>query len=111
WLFWESSAWQPACVSVLAPRVAQLLFPESAPREPIPTNWEDERLRGLLQFLDAHLRARSFLAGDALTLADFSVGAMMMYVRPAGFPFGAFPALTSWYGRLEATEAWKATAE
>ncbi len=31
WLFWESSAWQPACSAVLAPRVAQLLFPESAP--------------------------------------------------------------------------------
>jgi glutathione S-transferase len=110
WLFWESSTWQPACVSVLAPRVGQLLSPESAPREPVATDWGDERLGSLLQFLDAHLRGRTFLAGDWITLADFSVGAMMMYARPAGFPFETFPDLSSWYRRIEDTEAWQATA-
>jgi glutathione S-transferase len=109
WLFFESSEWQPACVPVLAPRVGQLLFPESAPREPLPADWSDARLARLLRFLDAHLAERAFLAGE-LSLADFSVGAMMMYARRAGFPAQTFPQLAAWYGRLEATEAWRATA-
>lgn len=110
WLFWESAEWQPACAAVLAPRVGQLLFPERAPREPLPTDWSDARLARLLRFLDARLGEHAFLAGGELTLADFSVGAMMMYARPAGFPSDAFPRLAAWYGRLDATDAWRATA-
>jgi glutathione S-transferase len=110
WLFWEAAEWQPACVAVLAARVGQLLFPERAPREALPADWGDARLSALLGFLDGELRGRPFLAGAELTLADFAVGAMLMYARPAGFPFEAFPHLSAWYGRIEATEAWRATA-
>ncbi len=35
---------------------------------------------------------------------------MMMYVRPAGFPFEAFTHLHAWYERMEGLEAWRATA-
>jgi hypothetical protein len=35
---------------------------------------------------------------------------MMTYVRPARFPFEAFPHLGAWYERIEDLDAWKATA-
>jgi glutathione S-transferase len=111
WLFWESSHWQPAFIAVLAPFVAQrLLSPQNAPSASADVSWDDEKLQPLLRFLDQHLCGRSFICGDELTLADFSVGAMMMYVRPAAFPFSLYASIGGWYARIESTEAWKETA-
>jgi glutathione S-transferase len=53
--------------------------------------------------------ARTFLAGEQLTIADLSVAGMMTYARVARFPFAALPAIARWYGRIEALDAWRAT--
>jgi glutathione S-transferase len=110
WLFWESSHWQPAFIPALAAFVGQLLLPQTAPAAPVDVDWSNEPLQAQLTFLDAHLRGRQFIVGNELTLADFCVGAMMMYVRPAKFPFAAFQNIGAWYGRIESAEAWRATA-
>lgn len=113
WMFWEASEWQPALVPVLAAFVGQLVLPRAAvapEAAPVKVRWEDERFQRQARFLDGHLRGRAFITGDELTLADFSVAGMMMYVRPAGFPFEAFPGIAAWYARIEALEAWRATA-
>ena len=110
WLFFESSAWQPAFVPVLAEFVGSRLLAGRAPSDPARVDWHDARLRETLAGVDTHLADRAFLAGEALTLADFSLAGMMMYVRPAAFPFEAYPHLAAWLGRVERTEAWRATA-
>jgi glutathione S-transferase len=109
WLYWETSEWQPALMQVLTGFVARELglLDESAP---VTLNWVDPRFRAQAEFLEAHLRGREYLALDELTIADFSVAAMMMYVRRAFFPFSEFPAIAAWYERIEALEAWRATA-
>jgi glutathione S-transferase len=109
WLYWETSEWQPALVQVLTGFVARELgvLPEDTP---VTLNWIDPRFRVQAEFLEAHLRGREFLALDELTLADFSVAAMMMYVRRAFFPFSEFPAIAAWYERIESLDAWRATA-
>jgi hypothetical protein len=35
---------------------------------------------------------------------------MMTYARATGFPFDVYPGIAAWYGRIEALDAWKATA-
>jgi glutathione S-transferase len=110
WLFWEASHWQPALSQVLAGFVGPLVVPALAGTQPLPADWSDAALGGQLDLLEAHLSSRALLAGGELTLADFSVAAMLMYARPAGFPFERYPEIAAWYGRIEATEAWRATA-
>ena len=110
WLFWESSEWQPALIPVLSAFVGRLVVPALASSPAVEVDWENARARELARDLDDHLRARRFLAGDEITLADFSVAGMMTYARPAGFPFEAFPRLDEWYARIEELEAWRATA-
>jgi len=110
WLFWESSHWQPTLIPFFAAAVGRALFPERALPQAAAVHWEDPALQTLLQFLERHLSERRFLVGDQLTLADFCVGAMLMYGRVAGFPFERFTALAAWYARIEALAAWKATA-
>jgi glutathione S-transferase len=111
WLFWESSQWQPALIPVLERSVRQQLQSESTRSEPIDVNWNNDRFQSVAKVLDAHLSGRAFLVGDEITLADFSVGAMMMYVRSAHFPFAVFANVDAWYSRIESLPAWRATAE
>lgn len=110
WLFWESSHWQPAFVPVLSSFVGPLLLSQTAVPAPSRVHWSSEGFQTVVKFLDAHLKGREFIASDGLSLADFSIAGMMMYVRPARFPFEDFPHLGAWYGRIEGLEAWKATA-
>jgi glutathione S-transferase len=110
WLFWESSHWQPTLIPVLSAFVGQKVLPQTATPAPIQVDWGEERFQALVRFLDAHLKGRKFICGDELSLADFSVAGMMMYVRPAGFPFDVYAHIGAWYERVERLEAWKATA-
>jgi glutathione S-transferase len=109
WLFWEASQWQPALVPLLASFVARELgLPGS--RADVSVDWGEPAFVRQAAFLDAHLAGRAFLVGDALTLADFSVAAMLMYVRHAELPVDAYPHAIAWYERIAALDAWKATA-
>ena len=109
WLFWESSHWQPAFVPVLGETVAALLRPEDGLRPEAP-DWSEPVLARQLRFLEDHLEGCDFLAHDRLTLADFSVAAMMMYARAAAFPFGDYPRIGAWLERIETLESWRASS-
>ncbi len=109
WLFWESAHWQPAFTPLLAEVVGQLLSGVASP-ETSRVRWDDPQWSVLAKFLERHLDGRRFLVADELSLADFSVAAMMMYVRRAGFPNALWPAISEWYSRIEALDAWQATA-
>jgi len=110
WLYWEASQWQPTLIPVLSGVVGRLLVPQLATAAAVEANWGDQSFQTLVRFLNQHLNGRAFMVGDGLTLADFAVGAMMMYFRRAEFPFDDFVNIATWYARLEDVPAWKATA-
>lgn len=110
WLFWEAAHWQPALTPVLAPLVGHRLLPDAVPAPATGPDWDDPGLAPLLGRLEQVLGGRGFLAGEAPTLADLSVGGMTTYFRAAGFPGARFPALAAWLGRLEGLPAWQETA-
>jgi glutathione S-transferase len=113
WLFFEAAHWQPAWTAVLREFVGAVLLGRDAATIAAAAkriDFADAPLRAAAALVDTHLHGRDFLVGDVPTLADFSVAAMLMYVRPAGFRFEGLPALGAWYARVEAIEAWRATA-
>ena len=109
WLFWESAHWQPVLIAVLSSFVGHRLLPEVLPSPHEGVHWDDELLQPLLQMLESSLTVHPFLAGETLTIADFSVAGMMTYFRVAKFPFHRTPALAAWYARIEALAAWRST--
>ena len=111
WMHWESSRWQPVLSQVLAAFVGRLVVPALAATPEVHVRWEDAAFRAAATLLDAHLRGRGHLVGEALTLADFSVAGMMTYADAAQFPFGALPGIAAWYERVASLPAWRATAE
>ena len=111
WLFWESSAWQPALSALLAPCVGHRLLPKIVPAPTTAPDWQSLQVAPLLGFLDAQLAGRAFLTGPELTIADLAVAGMTTYFAHAEFPSDAWPNLGAWLARIQALEAWTASAD
>src|SRR6266436_680108 len=70
----------------------------------------DEGLDGFRRFaavLNGHLKSHTWLVGDALTVADFSVGVTLPYAEQAALPLGEFPEVRRWHDQLNEIEAWR----
>lgn len=65
------------------------------------------RLMGALGILDAHLKGRDWIAGDALTIADIANCGYLFYPEPYGFVRADWPHIDAWLSRIEATPGWK----
>lgn len=62
------------------------------------------RHRGALEILaliDAHLRERTFLVGERLTIADIAGYAYIHVAPEAGIDLSAYPAVQAWLTRIE----------
>jgi glutathione S-transferase len=57
--------------------------------------------------LDQHLKDRTWLLGDELSVADFSVGATLPYAKSAAMPLEEFEHVRRWHDRLNALDAWR----
>jgi glutathione S-transferase len=60
--------------------------------------------------LDSYLGKQRFLVGQALTLADFSVAALLVYAEEAEMPLSQYPRVQEWSGRIFALPAWREAA-
>jgi glutathione S-transferase len=56
----------------------------------------------LLARLDRHLAGRSFLVGDAATIADLALYAYTVLAPEGGVALDPYPAVAAWLGRVEA---------
>ena len=108
WQSWELAHFGPACSIFIAENMIKPMMGQ----EPDKTRLDEGR-KELARFagvLDAHLTSRAYLVGDALTLADFSVAAVLGYASAAKIPLGDYASVRKWLGRLDEIPAWKETA-
>ena len=77
--------------------------------DPNPSEIErgEKEFRTFAAVLDGHLKGRRWVAGDALTMADISIGAPMVYAAPAQFPLAGCKEIGRWYSALAELPAWK----
>ncbi len=57
--------------------------------------------------LDGHLKGRAWIAGERLTIADFSIGALVPSAQRMDLPIGRFREIARWYESLSALPAWR----
>lgn len=109
WQFWDSAHWDPACAVMVFERVVKKLLKLGE-----PSAAEIERGQGLFarvaQVLDGQLQKHRYVAGDKLTVADFSVGAALNAAEVAQYPIEPYRAIQRWHAELKAMPAWSKTA-
>jgi pimeloyl-ACP methyl ester carboxylesterase len=57
--------------------------------------------------LDDHLRGKSWIVGERLTIADFSIGALVPTAMRLELPIERFREIRRWYESLSALPAWR----
>jgi glutathione S-transferase len=57
--------------------------------------------------LNDSLRGKTWLIGERLTIADFSIGALVPAAERMELPVGKFPEILRWYRGLAALPAWR----
>ena len=96
WLFWEQYSHEPYVA--VARFQMRYLGKTAEEREPKIV----ERGAAALALLDRALADRSFLVGEALSLADISLVAYSRVADEGGFDLDVYPHLGRWIGLVEA---------
>ncbi|WP_159715698.1 glutathione S-transferase family protein [Geminicoccus flavidas] len=98
WMDWQQTIVQPS----LSPLFLGLIRTPEAQRDQVALQAAAARLHEVLALLDAHLRERTFIAGDELTMADIPLGAAVNRYLHLPIERPALPSLQAWHERLVA---------
>ncbi len=108
WMFWEQGHFMWATGMLFFERVLKPMLGQTADDRKIAEGLG--MFRRLAAVLDGHLGHHPHLVGDALSLADFAVGADLSFADAAGIPVGEFPNLDRWHRALGELQAWRSSA-
>jgi glutathione S-transferase len=108
WLSWTSGHLAPAVGGLAFERLWKKAL-TGADADPGQVDRHETTLHPLGAVLDAHLDGRTWLAGDALTLADVSVACTLMHARPARLPIDRYARVEAHRARVAELDAWRRT--
>ncbi len=106
WQLWQAIHWGPTCGTYVFERVVKRRMALGSANEAEVTRIEPDfhRYAGVL---NGWLRGRSWIAGDATTVADVSLAAWMVYADEAGYPLAGYPEIGRWYAGIAALPGWQ----
>ena len=107
WTCWDLAHWDAACTRLIFEHVVKPLLGMGEPDLAEIAKGEAGFHR-CAKVLDAHLRGRRFLLGDALTVADFALGSSLNMTRRAQLPVEPYAEIRRWYAELCELPAWRA---
>lgn len=108
WLFWVSSHFSSSTGMLVFQNFLKGMMGKGAPDPSIVGLAEAEFTR-CCKVLDAHFAKNKYLCGDAMSLADVSLCAPLMYIGPGKLPVAGHESLNAWCARMQDTDAWKQT--
>ncbi|MDP1912338.1 glutathione S-transferase family protein [Brevundimonas sp.] len=106
WLMWDATEFAPQTGTLYFEHIIKSRFGIGGP-DPAEVQ---QATQGFLRFaavLDAHLRGRRYLVGDALSVADFAVAISLPYAQQAQLPLQDFPEIRRWHAQMNALPAWR----
>jgi glutathione S-transferase len=109
WQFWESNHWDPACAIFMFERVVKPLFGRGG-EDPEEIKKGEAAMARLAPVLDGQLHSTRYVAGDALTVADISLGASLVSAAQARMPLEPYRGIQRWIAELRATAGWTKAA-
>jgi glutathione S-transferase len=105
WMFWNTAHFEPALFGMAFEKLFKPMMGLDADQARIDACTKDfERYAPIL---DAQLAGKTWVLGDALSIADISLGVVAELALPLGMDLSKLPNLKSWIGRLTERSAWK----
>jgi glutathione S-transferase len=109
WQFWDLAHWDPAVESLLLENFVKPVLMGAGEPDATEVAKGTERFHRAAAVLDGQLKGRTYVTGDTLTLADFSLGAPLNYTAEARFPLDNYPEIRRWHASLMTLPAWQKT--
>jgi glutathione S-transferase len=109
WQFWDLAHWDPACAVFAFEYVAKPLVLRTGEPDMAAIAKGTEAFHRAAKVLDGQLAGKRFVTGEALTVADFSLGAPMKLAEMAHYPIEPYGEVKRWYATLSALPAWQKT--
>jgi glutathione S-transferase len=109
WQFWDLAHWDPACAVFAYEYVAKPFVLGIGEPDLAEIAKGTEKFHRVAKVLDRQLTGKTFITGDTLTLADFSIGSAMNFAEKAHYPVEAYGEIKRWYATLAALPAWQKT--
>ena len=109
WQCWQLAHFGPACDTLQWENLLKKMFGEGE-TDALEVKEGLEAFRQHAAVLDRQLAKHKYVAGDRLSLADFSIAANLMYAEGAKIPVDEFAHIKKWYAHIETLDAWKNSA-
>jgi glutathione S-transferase len=109
WQFWDLAHWDPACAIFLFENVVKPALLKAGEPDPSAIARGAELFQRSAKVLDGQLKGKRFVTGDALTVADFSIGAPVNLAVIGGYPMEPYHEIKRWHASLCALPAWQRT--
>jgi glutathione S-transferase len=107
WLAWESAHWDAeSCGMVAYEKASKAVLGFGLPDPAFIARGEQNFAR-FAAVLDDSLRGKTWLIGERLTIADFSVGGLLPAAERMGLPVGDYPEILRWYKGLAVLPGWR----
>jgi glutathione S-transferase len=107
WLAWESAHWDAESIGMVAYEKASKAVLRLGPPDPAFVARGEQNFARFAAVLDGALKGKTWLLGNRLTIADFSVGGLVPSAERMGLPVGDFAEIRRWYDGLAALPAWR----
>ena len=110
WQCWELAHWgAQACGPLTFENLVKKFVHLGAPDQAAVAK-ATEAFNREAKVLDGHLAKHKYLAGNALTIADFTVAAPLFHAQGAGMPVAPYANVRGWFERVSALPCWSETA-
>lgn len=106
WQCWNLAHWGPSIQPLVYENFVKGMMGKGTP-DADRVKEAEEKFHRFAKVLDEHLKNRAFIAGEELTLADFSLAAPFAYWQIGRVPAENYMRILAWYDRIQGLEAWQ----
>jgi glutathione S-transferase len=106
WQFWDAAHFSPQLGTLTFEKVLKVMMGLGEPN----TVKIEEALSNFRRFagvLDKRLEGKTYVVGNALTLADLTLASSLMYAQQTEAPVAEFPNVQAWLSRITTLPAWE----
>jgi glutathione S-transferase len=106
WLAWESAHWDAESVGMVSFEKGSKVVMGLGPADPAFIKRGEQNFARFAAVLDRCLADKTWLVGERLTIADFSVGGVIPSANAMDLSIEKYPEISRWYAHLSALPGW-----